>query len=105
MRQYRILASAMEVKTDSRKSSQQLSLKAEVEQDAIEGVMSIVRRKPETDEDEEAADPKKKVPKMSVEARRNKKIKSDLAQGDRLLEQLKGSDLRHTSELCANLKS
>ena len=49
--------------------------------------------------------PKKKVPNMSIEARRNKKIKSDLAQGALLLEQLKGSGLRHTSELCVNLKS
>jgi len=104
MRQHRVLGSALELKAEQRRSSHHLDLGAEVDSDATAIAMSLFKRKKELDEDEDPVEKPKKQLRLSLDERRNKKVKSDLSQGYLLLTQLKSSELRHTSELCTNLE-
>ena len=104
MRQHRVLASAMELKAENRKSTHHIELGAEVDSNATAAAMALFKRKKEQDDDEDLLDKPKKQLKLSLDVQRNKKVKCDLDQGTLLLTQLKSSELRHTSELCTNLE-
>ena len=102
MKQFRILSGALESKKDARSSNQTLALTAEVGPEAVEEAAALLKRKEVEDPEEEAKTPK--LPKLSLEARRNRKVKADLAEGARVLGLLQGSELRHCGELVSNLE-
>ena len=102
MKQLRILSSAIESKQDAKSSNQTLALTAEVGSEAVEEAAALLKRKEVEDPEEEAKQPK--LPKLSLEARRNRKVKADLTEGARVLGLLQGSELRHCGELVSNLE-
>ena len=103
MKQYRILTAAIEAKEDKKGSHQALQVEAEVAPEAVEEAANFLKRK-EAEEPEEDDKKLPKLPKLSLEARRNRKVKADLAEGARVLSQLREAGLRHCGELLTNLE-
>eukprot|EP00959_Pyramimonas_sp_CCMP1952_P461475 9481636-Pyramimonas_sp.AAC.1 len=107
MTMYKLLRSHIEGTTNSRSSTNNVTIEGEVDPTATEAAIETIgglKRKAADDEEQESSAKKSKGLKLTQDALRFKKMQHDISHSQAIADQLEKADLRYTKEIITNLR-